>query len=59
MRSLWKQSNLSKAQLYDFGDNWKFEVVLERIEPVNPKIRAPKVMESHGEAPEQYPSWDE
>ena len=45
--------------LYDFGDNWRFEVVLERIEPVNPKIRAPKVMESHGEAPEQYPSWDE
>ena len=45
--------------LYDFGDNWKFEVVLERIEPAAPGIRAPKVVESQGKAPEQYPSWDE
>lgn len=44
---------------YDFGDNWEFEVLLERIEPVDPKIGAPKVVESQGEAPEQYPSWDE
>jgi hypothetical protein len=45
--------------LYDFGDQWEFGVLLERIEPADPKIGAPKVVESHGVAPEQYPSWDE
>jgi hypothetical protein len=45
--------------LYDFGDQWQFGVLLERIEPADPKIGAPKVVEFHGVAPEQYPSWDE
>ena len=45
--------------LYDFGDNWEFEVTLERIEPSNRKIKKPIILESHGEAPEQYPSWEE
>jgi hypothetical protein len=45
--------------VYDFGDNWKFIVKLERIEPPGAKIKAPKILESHGKAPEQYESWDE
>jgi len=45
--------------LYDFGDNWQFEVQLEGIDPADPKVRRPKVLETHGEAPEQYPRWDE
>ena len=44
---------------YDFGDNWQFKVKLERIEPANPKAKKPRILESHGEAPEQYPDWDE
>jgi hypothetical protein len=44
--------------LYDFGDNWKFDVALERIDPVDPDVDKPVVLESHGEAPEQYPSWE-
>jgi hypothetical protein len=43
--------------LYDFGDSWKFSVKLERIEPEE-RLKEPRVLESHGEAPEQYPSWD-
>ncbi len=49
----------SMRLVYDFGDNWKFDVKLEKIEPPGAKIKAPATLESHGKAPEQYPSWDE
>ena len=45
--------------LYDFGDNWEFDIKLERIEPVDASLKQPKVIESHGEAPDQYPNWEE
>jgi len=50
--------NKTIAYLYDFGDNWEFDVTLERIDPPDPKIKKPVVLESHGEAPEQYSGWD-
>jgi hypothetical protein len=40
--------------LYDFGDNWEFGVTLERIDPPDPKIRKPTVVEKQGKAPKQY-----
>ncbi len=46
--------------LYDFGDNWHFNVTLERIDPPDARTRTrPRILESHGKAPEQYPNWDE
>lgn len=42
---------------YDFGDNWYFEIMLEQIDPPNPKQRRARVIEQAGEAPEQYPGW--
>lgn len=45
--------------LFDFGDNWKFDVLLERIEPMNETRQEPELLEVHGKAPEQYPNWDE
>ncbi len=44
--------------LFDFGDKWKFKIVLERIDTTM-EIGQPVLLESHGDAPEQYPSWDE
>ncbi|MDI7276147.1 MAG: plasmid pRiA4b ORF-3 family protein [Anaerolineae bacterium] len=44
--------------VYDFGDWWEFAVTLERVDPAT-KIPTPTLLESHGEPPEQYPSWDE
>ncbi len=44
---------------YDFGDDWRFAVKLERIEPPGAKIRAPKILEKHGKSPRQYPRWEE
>jgi hypothetical protein len=44
---------------FDFGDDWMFDVKLERIEPPGTTIKAPRIMEKHGKAPEQYPRWDD
>ncbi len=43
---------------FDFGDNWRFDVKLERIEPTDAKVKAPAIMEKHGKSPEQYPGGD-
>lgn len=56
------QVGASLTYLYDFGDQWEFDVKLESIEKVDPKMSKPKIVESHGKAPEQYPGseeWDE
>lgn len=45
--------------VYDFGDSWTFEVVLERIDPPDPKLKRPKLLEKHGKSPKQYTEWDE
>ena len=40
----------------DYGDNWRFELRLERVdEPTSGKTIT--LLESVGEAPEQYPEW--
>ncbi|HWE95582.1 MAG TPA: hypothetical protein VG269_16575 [Tepidisphaeraceae bacterium] len=44
---------------FDFGDDWKFDMELEKIDPPKPKLKKPKLLESHGKAPEQYEYWDE
>jgi hypothetical protein len=48
----------SMRLVYDFGDNWQFDVKLERIDPPNRRMKTPKILEKHGKAPEQYPRWD-
>jgi hypothetical protein len=45
--------------IYDFGDWWEFEVKLEGIEASGETPAKPQVVEARGEAPEQYPSWDD
>lgn len=48
----------SMTYLFDFGDNWKFKVLLEEIQPGQPQRNSDKILEQHGKAPEQYPNWD-
>ena len=45
---------------FDFGDDWKFSVMLERIDPPNAKKKQklPRVLAKHGKSPPQYESWD-
>ncbi len=44
--------------LYDFGDNWEFDVTLEQVDRDH-AVKKPRVLEMHGSPPEQYPNWDE
>ena len=44
--------------LYDFGDNWEFDVILERIDPLDKHLKEPKIIKAEGEAPEQYRAWE-
>jgi hypothetical protein len=39
--------------LYDFGDRWRFDVTLERVDP-GLAVEGPVVLEQHGEPPPQY-----
>lgn len=43
--------------LFDFGDQWEFELELERVD-LDMTLAHPEVLESRGESPEQYPRWD-
>jgi hypothetical protein len=43
---------------FDFGDDWKFDVKLERIEPPGSRLKARKIRETHGKAPKPYPNSD-
>jgi hypothetical protein len=45
--------------LFDYGDDWRFVIELIDIEPVQRGVKYPRVVASHGEAPEQYPDEDE
>jgi hypothetical protein len=42
--------------LFDFGDNWEFQLLLEEIKP-EVRILYGEMIGSQGKAPEQYPDW--
>jgi hypothetical protein len=41
--------------LYDFGDSWRFDVALERVEAGETESAKPVILDGRGKAPEQYP----
>jgi hypothetical protein len=45
--------------VFDFGDWWEFDVVLESIDEPDPKLKKAKVIDKKGKAPEQYPDYDD
>jgi hypothetical protein len=47
------------SYVFDFGDWWEFDLLLERIEPKKRLMRRPVLLQSHGEAPEQYPGYED
>jgi hypothetical protein len=44
----------SMTLLYDFGDEWEFAMVLERIDPPNAKRKKAAVLDRRGRPPAQY-----
>jgi hypothetical protein len=49
----------SMGYLYDFGDWWEFDVSLERVDPPDRAMKEPAILDARGQAPEQYPTWEE
>ncbi|MCD6569432.1 MAG: hypothetical protein J7L53_01880 [Deltaproteobacteria bacterium] len=47
--------------LFDYGDNWLFKIIKSRKKPTEPikGLDYPRVVESIGDNPEQYPIYDE
>ncbi len=45
--------------LFDYGDSWEFGVQLVKINEGDEPVKKPRVIDSKGEAPEQYPYWEE
>lgn len=43
---------------YDFGDNWLFDVSLERIELPQQDPTSYRIIDREGASPEQYPTWE-
>lgn len=46
-------SGQTMVYLYDFGDQWEFDVTLEQVDR-DMVIKQPVIIESHGESPKQY-----
>jgi len=45
--------------LFDYGDEWRFQIALEAIRKSGAKPRKPKIVEQKGKAPKQYENyWD-
>ncbi len=43
---------------FDFGDDWRFLLVVESFLDEDSSFVKPKVIEQYGDPPEQYPEWD-
>jgi hypothetical protein len=50
--------NQSILYLFDFGDEWTFDVRLVEIRTDEPLLPTPKIVERKGRSPEQYPRYD-
>jgi Plasmid pRiA4b ORF-3-like protein len=49
----------SMEYIFDFGDWWEFKIELEKIQPDATQTNYVGIIERFGDAPEQYPDWDE
>ena len=46
--------NQSFIYHFDFGDDWRFDVILLEIKTGEPLLKKPQIVEAHGKAPAQY-----
>ncbi len=59
MGELHLQEGRVMSYLFDYGDEWRFYLQLEKIEKGKMPLSTPRLLESKGKAPEQYPDWGE
>ncbi len=51
-------SGMELTFCFDFGDDWRFLLVVESFSDEDSSFVKPKVIEQYGDPPEQYPEWD-
>ncbi len=61
LSSVWPLPKGMLYYLFDFGDNWLFQVnkTRHKDKAVQPGIVYPRVIEAKGKNPEQYPDYEE
>ncbi len=59
INSAFGEINQKMLFLFDYGDDWHFVLELIGIESPDKKVKYPRVVESNGEPPLQYPDYDE
>lgn len=56
---VWPLGRLKLYYLFDFGDEWLFEIrKMRRVKPAEPGVGYPRIIESIGPNPVQYPSFE-
>lgn len=58
VRDVWKKKGDVMHLLFDYGDEWWFAVRLEKLSDET-KGRYPRIVDQKGDAPEQYPDYEE
>ena len=53
------QKGMTLTFRFDFGDDWRFQLVVESISSDNANYSEPTVIEQHGEPVKQYPDWED
>ena len=60
LKDVYPLSGLKLYYLFDFGDSWTFEIKKSRKKKYIEKgVTYPRVVESYGQNPEQYPNWED
>jgi len=55
IKKAWKKIGERMIFMFDYGDDWRFLVELEKIELAQENRKYPAVLEKKGKTPEQYP----
>lgn len=56
---VWKNPKDQMLFLFDYGDDWRWIITLKTFGAIQTNLKYPRVISVKGDAPEQYPDYDE
>lgn len=56
---VWKRPEDQMLFLFDYGDDWRWIVTFKAFGEKRAGVKYPRVLSAQGEAPEQYPAYEE
>ncbi|MFA6048215.1 MAG: hypothetical protein WC737_05410 [Parcubacteria group bacterium] len=59
INKVWEKIGERMIFMFDYGDDWRFLVKLEGINPAKKDQKYPVILEKKGKSPEQYPLADD